>query len=55
MSKGKRIEEVKKFTYLGYVFKRNEGQHVHMRARMREAGIVMNGVWGIGKRKFGKD
>ena len=35
--------------------KTNEGQEAYIRDRMRKAGIVMEGVWGIGKRKFGND
>ena len=34
---------------------RNGGQEAHIRDRIREVGIVMKGVWGIGKRKRGKD
>lgn len=53
--KGKRIEEVKEFKYLGYVFKQSGGQEAHIRDRVKKAGVVMRQVWGIGKRKFGKD
>ena len=53
--KGKRIEEVKEFKYLGYVFKRNGGQEAQVRDRVRKAGVVMRQAWGIGKRKFEKD
>ena len=50
--KGKSIEEVKEFKYLGYVFKRNGGQEAHIKDRVRKAEVVMKRVWGIGKRKF---
>ena len=53
--RGERIEEVKEFKSLGYVFNRNREQEAHIRDRVRKAGIVMEGVWGIGKRKFGND
>ncbi|XP_043263108.1 uncharacterized protein LOC122403575 [Colletes gigas] len=53
--KGKRIEEVKEFKYLGYVFKRNGGQEAQVRDRVRKAGVVMRQAWGIGKRKFERD
>ena len=46
---------MKELKYLGYKFKRNGGQEAHIRDKMRKAGIVMKGVWGIGKRKFGND
>ena len=39
--RGKRIEEVKEFKYLGYVFKRNGGQEAHIRDRLRKAAAVM--------------
>lgn len=42
--KGKRIEEVKEFKYLGYV-----------RVRVKEVAAVMGQVWGIGKRRYGSD
>ena len=44
---------MKEFKYLGYVFKRNGGQKAHIRDRMRKAGIVIRGVWGMGKKKLG--
>ncbi|XP_043263006.1 uncharacterized protein LOC122403516 [Colletes gigas] len=53
--KGKRIEEVKEFRYLGYVFKRNGGQEAQIRDRVKKAGVAMRQVWGIGKRKFERD
>jgi len=53
--KGKKIEEVKKFKYLGYMLQRNGGQEAHIRERIRRAAVIMDQVWGIGKRRFGSD
>ena len=53
--KRKRIEEVKEFRYLGYVFKRNGGPEAQIRDRVKMAGVVMRQVCGIGKTKFEKD
>lgn len=53
--KGRRVEEVKEIIYLGYKFQRNGGQEAHIEERVRRAAAVMGQVWGIGKRRFGKD
>src|SRR5580765_4268653 len=53
--KGKVIEEVKEFTYLGYTVQRNGGQEAHIRERLKKGAAVMRQVWGIGKRKFKKE
>lgn len=53
--KGKSIEKVKEFRYLGYTFQRNGGQELHIRERIKKAAAVMGQVWGIGKRRYGKD
>lgn len=53
--KGKEMEEVKEFTYLGYKMKKNGGQEAHVKERVRKAGTVIRQVWGIGKRRFGGD
>ena len=53
--KGRRIEEVTKFTYLGYKIGRNGGQEGQVATRARKAAVAMRQVWGIGKRKFGND
>jgi len=45
----KKIEEVKKFKYLGYSLKENGGQEAHMRGRRKKATVVIKEVWGIGK------
>lgn len=34
---------------------KNEGEKAQMRDRVRKAAAIMEQVWGIGKRKFGKD
>ena len=47
--KGKEIEEVKEFKYLGYVFKKNGGQKHTSGDRVKKAGVVMRQVWGIEK------
>ncbi|XP_024883827.1 uncharacterized protein LOC112462336 [Temnothorax curvispinosus] len=52
---GKELEEVKEFRYLGYVFQRNGGQEAQIRERIKKTATVMGKVWGIGKRRFGKD
>jgi len=53
--KGKKLEEVKEYKYLGYTVQRNGRQDSHIRERVAKAMAVMGGVWGIGKRRFGKD
>ncbi|KAL6418256.1 hypothetical protein ACFW04_012239 [Cataglyphis niger] len=53
--KGKVIEEVKEFFYLGYVMQRNGGQEAQIKDRLRKGAAVMSQVWGIGKRKFKND
>jgi len=52
---GEKVEEVKEFNYLGYTLQRNGGQEAHVKERVRKAAAVMGQVWGIGKRRFGKD
>ena len=53
--KGKEVEEVKTFKYLGYTLMGSGGQEAHVEERVRKAAAVMGRVWGIGKRRFGKD
>ncbi|XP_046145802.1 uncharacterized protein LOC123989168 [Osmia bicornis bicornis] len=53
--KGNKIEEVKKFKYLGYVVTANGKQEEQVEERMRKGAVAMRQVWGIGKRKFAKD
>ncbi|KMQ90927.1 hypothetical protein RF55_9259 [Lasius niger] len=53
--KGRVLEEVKEFTYLGYTMQKNGRQKVHIRERVKKGAAVMNQVWGIGKRKFKRE
>lgn len=53
--KGRRIEEVGEFKYLGIIFKRNGGLEAHVKERAKRAMVVWRQVWGIGKRRFGRD
>jgi len=48
--KGKKIEEVKEFTYLGY-----KGTEAQVKERVKKAAMVIGEMWGIGKRRSGKD
>jgi len=51
--KGRKLEEVKEYNYLGYTVQRNGRQDKYIKERV--AVSVMGLVWGIGKRRFGKD
>ncbi|XP_070529798.1 uncharacterized protein [Cardiocondyla obscurior] len=53
--KGKEIEEVKSFKYLGYVVMANGKQKEQVRDRCKKAAAVMGRVWSIGKRRFERD
>jgi len=53
--KGRKIEEVKEITYLGYRLQRNGSQEAQVKDRVKKAAMVMGEVWGLGKRRFGKD
>jgi len=53
--KGRKIEEVKEIKYLGYVLQKNGGQEAQIRERAKKAAAIMGQVWGIGKRRFGRD
>lgn len=53
--KGKRIEEIGEYKYLGYRVQRNGSQESHVEERVKKAASVMGQVWGIGKRRFGRD
>lgn len=48
----RRIEEVKKFKYLGYHFQKNEDWEIHIRETVKKVRIAMAHVWGIGHRNF---
>lgn len=53
--RGKVIEEVKEFRYLGYIMQKNGGQEAHVRERRKKVAALLGRVWGIGKRRFGGD
>jgi len=53
--KGRKMEEVREFRYLGYTLQRNGGQEAHVRDRVAKAAAILGQVWGIGKRRFGRD
>ena len=53
--KGKKIEEVKEYKYLGYIIQRNGKQDGQVRDRIKRGAAVMGQVWGIGKRRFGSN
>ena len=53
--KGKELEEVRSFKYLGYTIMGSGGQEEHVEERVRKGAAVMGKVWGLGKRLFGKD
>lgn len=40
---------------MGYVLQKNGAQEAQIRDRRRKTAAVMGQVWGIGKRRFGKD
>lgn len=49
--KGRRIEEVKEYKYLGYNLRANGRQEGHLKERVRKAALVMGKVWSIGKKR----
>lgn len=54
--KRKRIEEAKEFRYLEYVLQKNGRQEAQIRDHSRrKAATIMGHVWGIRKRRFGKN
>ncbi|XP_071052447.1 uncharacterized protein [Onthophagus taurus] len=52
---GKEIEEVREYTYLGYVFREDNREGSHVIAMAKKANKVMGQVWGWGKRVFGRN
>jgi len=42
--KGKEIEEVKRYKYLGYVVMANGGQNEHIEERVKKGAVVMRDV-----------
>lgn len=53
--KGKLLEEVREFKYLGYTMRSDGKQDAHVRERVRKGAALLDQVWGIGKRRFGGD
>lgn len=53
--KGKAIEEVREFDYLGHKFQANGKQKAHVKERVKRAASIMGQVWRIGKRRYGRD
>lgn len=53
--KGREIKEVKRYKYLGYVFQRNGKQEEQVKNRIKRGMVIMGQVWGIRKRKFGRE
>ena len=53
--RGKEVEEVKEFKYLGYRLIKNGSQEAQIRERVKKAATMMRAVWGIGMKLFGKD
>jgi len=52
---GREVEEVKSYRYLGYVFQRNGKQEEQIKDRVKKGMLVMGQIWGIGRRKFGRE
>ena len=50
--KGENLEEVKEFSYLGYVFASNGKVDAHIRTMKEGAMKKLGEVWGIGERRF---
>lgn len=48
----KKLEEVKKYKYLGYWLMSNGGEKEQIRDRIRRARVTMGWVWSYGERKF---
>lgn len=53
--KGKAIEEVREFNYLGHKFQANGKQKAHIKERVKRAASIMEQVWRISKRRYGRD
>lgn len=48
--KGKNIEEVETFKYLGFVFNRKGNYNDHIKGMSRKGKLAINKVWGLGER-----
>lgn len=46
---------MEEFEYLAYTLKKNGGQNVQIRKKVKQAATVIGQVWGTEKKKFGKD
>ena len=55
IQKRKRIKEVKEIKYLEYTMKINGGQKAHTKERTKKGTALLGYIWGIRKRKFGKN
>ena len=53
--KRKNIEVVKEYKYLGVWLQKNGRLERQMQESIRKTGVTMREVWGIGKRRFGRD
>jgi len=53
--KRKKLEEVKEYKYLGYTMQRNGKQDKHIKEKIAKAMAIMGVVWGLGKRRFGRE
>jgi len=52
---GNRRNEGDEKKYLSCILQRNGEQEAHIRDRVARAAVILGQVWGIGKRKFGRD
>ncbi|KAJ3643680.1 hypothetical protein Zmor_026377 [Zophobas morio] len=50
--RGKNIEQLKEFQYLGYTLKSNNSDRTHIQEIVQKANTVIGIVWEIGERKF---
>lgn len=48
--KGKNIEEVGTFKYIGFVFNRKGNYNDYIKEMSRKGKLAMNKIWGLGKR-----
>lgn len=52
---GKENTGGEQYKYLGYIVQRNGGQEPQIRDRVKRGAAVMEQVWGVGKRRFGRN
>lgn len=48
--RGKRIEEIMCYRYLGFIFQKNDGRKMYVKDRVRKRAVLRQ-VWGIGQKK----